>query len=276
LVTVNQPITFNPALPANAAVCTDKVTSFTSAATGSVVNHNWRVSTQNGNNGTWTDVANGGVYSGAKTATLTITAPPLSMNGYAYKDSISTTACRDTSSRFAILTVNPLPTIVISASPQKLLPGVKTTITSTIAPAAATYTWLRNGIQVAGSTGSLPIDVDGIGDYRLRVTDVNGCTNTSNLLSITDSASGKVFIYPNPNTGLFQVRYYSSINAVQPRGVNVYDSRGKRLFTQTYSITAAYSRMDVDLTKQGSGLYLIEVVDVDGNRLAVGKTEVIR
>ncbi len=48
--------------------------------------------------GTWTDVVNGGVYSGAKTATLTITAPPVSMNGYFYKDSVSVhAACRDSS-----------------------------------------------------------------------------------------------------------------------------------------------------------------------------------
>ncbi len=32
VVTVNQPITFNPAIPVNAAVCTDKVASFTVAA----------------------------------------------------------------------------------------------------------------------------------------------------------------------------------------------------------------------------------------------------
>jgi len=78
-VTVNLPLTFNAALPADAVVCTDKVTSFTSAASGSVVNHNWRVSTDNSNH--WSDVVNGGVYSGAKTATLTITAPA-SINDY--------------------------------------------------------------------------------------------------------------------------------------------------------------------------------------------------
>ncbi|MBK6378919.1 MAG: hypothetical protein IPF72_03940 [Chitinophagaceae bacterium] len=33
----------------------------------------------------WTSVANGGVYSGATTATLTVTAPPVSMNGYQYR-----------------------------------------------------------------------------------------------------------------------------------------------------------------------------------------------
>ena len=95
-------------------------------------------------------------------------------------------------------------------------------------------------------------------------------------VSITDSSSGKVFIYPNPTTGQFQVRYYSSLNDIKPHGLNIYDSRGKRISTKTYSITAAYSKMEVDLSNQESGVYLIEVVDVNGNRLAVGKAEVVR
>jgi subtilisin-like proprotein convertase family protein len=276
-VTVNLPITFNPTLPADAVVCTDKVTSFTSSASGSVVNHNWRVSTNNGNN--WTDVANGGVYAGAKTATLTITAPPVSMSGYLYKDSISTVACRDTSSRIARLTVNPLPTIVIAASPyQKLFPGLTTTLFSTVTPAAATYTWLKGGVAVPGANASsYLVTVDGIGDYTLRVTDVNGCTNTSNQVSITDSVSGRVFIYPNPNTGQFQVRYYSIVNNTNlPRGINIYDARGKRVSTLKYSISAPYARMDVDMRNYGTGVYWIEVVDVVGNRLAMGRAEVLR
>ncbi len=276
-VTVNQPITFNGNLPADAVVCTDKVTSFTSAASGSVVNHNWRVSINNGNN--WTDIADGGVYAGAKTATLTISAPPVSMSGYLYKDSISTVACHDTSTRIARLTVNPLPTVVIAASPyKKLFPGLTTTLFSTVTPAAANYTWLKGGVAVPGATASsYLVTVDGIGDYTLRVTDVNGCTNLSNMVSITDSVSGKVFVYPNPNTGQFQVRYYSIVNNTNlPRGINIYDARGKRVTTLGYSIQAPYARMDVDMRRYGTGVYWIEVVDVVGNRLAMGRAEVIR
>jgi subtilisin-like proprotein convertase family protein len=279
VVTVNTPIAFTTQ-PVNAAVCTDKVTSFTAVATGSAIAHNWQVSTQNGTPGTWTDVANGGVYAGAKTTTLTITAPPVSMNGYVYRDSVSTSPCIPKASNIVKLTVNPLPTIVIGASPyKKLFPGLTTTLFSTVTPAAATggYTWLRNGLQVPGAASSLVVDVNGLGDYSLRVNDINGCTNTSNIVSITDSASGKVFIYPTPNSGQFQVRYYSIINNTGlPRGLNVYDARGKKVFIQAYSITAPYARMDVNLRNHGTGVYWVEVVDVNGNRLAIGRTEVLR
>ncbi len=275
-VTVNQPISIT-AQPLNAVVCTDKVTSFTVAAAGTTPTYQWQVSTDNGNN--FTNVSNGGVYAGATTATLTITAPPVSMSNYVYRCMVSGAApCASVPSATRSLIVNPLPTVKIAASPyQKLFPGLRTTLFSTVTPAATTYTWLRNGLPVSGTASSLLVGIDGLGDYTLRVTDVNGCTNTSNLVSLTDSVSGRVFIYPTPNGGQFQVRYYSIINNTSlPRGVNVYDARGKRLITQTYSISAPYARMDVDLRNHGTGVYWVEVVDVSGNRLAMGRTEVLR
>ncbi len=276
-VTVNQPISIT-AQPVNAVVCTDKVTSFTVAATGTTPTYQWQVSTDNGN--TFANVSNGGVYAGATTATLTVTAPPVSMNGYLYRCIVSGAApCASVPSAQRSLTVNPLPTVVITASPyQRLFPGLKTTLSSTTSPAASIYTWLKNGATVSGgSSSTLVVDVDGLGDYTLRVTDVNGCTNTSNTVSLKDSASGKVFIYPNPNNGQFQVRYYSIINnSGLPRGINVYDARGKRVLTSSYAVNAPYQRMDVDLRNHGTGVYWIEVVDVNGNRLAIGRVEILR
>ncbi len=278
-VTVNIPASIT-AQPVNAIVCTDKVTSFSVTAAGTSPAHNWQYSTQNGNPGTWVTIANGGVFSGATTATLTITAPPVTMNTWLFRDSVKGAApCGAAISNNARLTVNPLPTIVIAASPySRLFPGLKTTISSTVTPAAATYTWLRNGATVGNATGSsVVVDVDGLGDYTLRVTDVNGCVNTSNTVTVSDSVTGKVFIYPNPNSGQFQVRYHSVINNNNlPRGINVYDARGKRVLTQAYSIGAPYARMDVDLSNHGTGVYWIEVVDTNGNRLAMGRAEVIR
>ena len=65
------------------------------------------------------------------------------------------------------------------------------------------------------SNGTLKVDVDGLGLYSLRVTDVNGCTNTSNSALVKDSASGKCFIYPNPTSG--QVNF--SLEGVSDREI---------------------------------------------------------
>ena len=144
-------------------------------------------------------------------------------------------------------------------------------LTSTVAPVQAqTYSWTRDGVVVAGAnSGTLNLDVDGMGAYRLTVTDVNGCTNASNTVSILDSVSSKCFIYPNPTSGQFQVRYYSQANNVLPRSVTVYDIKGVRVLTQYYTVGRPYDRMDVDLRRNGKGLYWLEIGDMNGNRLAM-------
>ncbi len=281
VVRVNQPTVLNANIPANQTICTDKVATFTVAVTAGTGPHTyqWQVSTNGG--GTWTNIANGGVYSGATTATLTITAPPVSMNGYQYRAIVAGAApCAAQTSRVATLTVNPLPVIVISAAPYtSLLPGLQTTLSSTVTPnPVTTYSWIRNGTVLTNpslgvvsgiGTGSLKLDVDGQGDYQLRVTDVNGCTNISNTITIKDSASGKCFIYPNPTSGVFQVRYYSVAGNVLPRTLTIYDAKGDRVYTKYYAIGRPYDRMDVDMRAYGKGLYWVEIGDLNGNRLTM-------
>ena len=290
-VTVNQPITIT-AQPVSAVVCTDKVTSFTVAAAGTSPTYQWQVSTDVGN--TFTNLSNNSIYSGVTTPTLTITNPPTSYSGYIYRCAVTGAApCGTANSKNVLLTVNPKPTIVITAAPYtKLWPGLRTAISSTVSPIVnvPNYIWLRNGsplVQTNGvnplgivsglTTGIIVLDVDGMGTYQLQVTDVNGCTNiSSNSVTISDSLSGRVFLYPNPNNGRFQVRYDPIANNVLPRGINVYNTLGQRITTQYYSLGLPYARMDVDLTPFGSGVYWIEIVDVNGQRLAMGRAEVIR
>ena len=283
MVTVNDPTVLNAQLPANQTICTDKVATFTVAVTGGTGPHSyqWQVSTT-GINGTYSNINNGGVYSGVTTATLTITAPPVTMNGYYYRAIVTGAApCSAQISRPALLTVNPLPAFTISANPTSLLPGMQTTISaSAIIPPATpfVYSWIRNGVVLSNpalgvvsglGTANLTVDVDGMGDYQLRVTDANGCTNTSNTVTIKDSASGKCFIYPNPTSGKFQVRYYSVANNVLPRTLTIYDAKGDRVFTQFYTIGRPYDRMDVDMRGFGKGLYWVEIGDLNGNRITM-------
>ncbi len=282
VVTVNQPTTLNPALPANQSICTDKVVTFSVAVTAGTGPHTyqWQVSIAGG---AFTNIANSGVYSGVTTPTLTITAPAVTMNGYQYRAIVTGAApCAVQISRVATLTVNPLPIVTIAPLYSALLPGMTATLTSTVAPnAPATnggYTWIRDGVVLTSSsagilsgigTRTLKVDVDGLGLYTLRVTDVNGCTSTSNSAIVADSASGKCFIYPNPSSGKFQVRYYSVANNIMPRGIVVYDAKGDRVMIQNYTIGRPYDRMDVDLRSYGKGLYWVEIVDRNGNRLTM-------
>jgi hypothetical protein len=154
-------------------------------------------------------------------------------------------------------------------------------LTSTVtpnAPGPGGYTWIRDGVVLTSSsagvlsgigTGTLTVNVDGMGTYTLRVTDVNGCTSTSNSAIVKDSASGKCFIYPNPNSGKFQVRYHSVANNVLPRSLTIYDAKGDRVYTKFYTVGRPYDRMDVDMRAYGKGLYWVEIGDLNGNRLTM-------
>ncbi|MGG9962482.1 T9SS type A sorting domain-containing protein [Ferruginibacter sp. SUN106] len=272
VVTVGLPTTI-VTQPVNQSVCTDKVASFTVVAGGTGLTYQWQVTTNGGV--TFLNITDGGVYSGATTATLTITAPPISMSGYRYRVIINgSVACATVVSNAATLTVNPLPVIVIYTHPyHKLLPGLTTTLASIVTPnAAAAYTWFHDGLVVPGATAdTLLVDFNNIGLYQLRVIDINGCTNVSDTMSIRDSALGKMFVFPNPSSGRFQVRYYNTPNTASPRTLTVYDNTGQRTITRSFTQTISYERLDIDVRSHGKGLYWVELTDKDGKRLGLSR-----
>lgn len=263
------------AQPVNKTICTDGVATFSVTATGGgTLSYQWQVS----NNGsTYTNIANGGVYSGATTAMLTVTAPPVSMSGYYYRVLINgTTACAATTSMAAILTVNPLPAIVITANPLIIGPTQITTIFSTVTPnPALSYTWYYNNSVVPGAvSSSLLVNYGSPGDYQLQVTDVNGCSNLSNIISIANSFALNMFTYPNPSGGIFEVRYYSEPNNTLQRSFIVYNNQGEKIITRNFTQTIPYQKIDVDVRANGKGLYWIELRDAAGKRLAISRVVV--
>jgi hypothetical protein len=103
---------FAPA-PTDKTVCDGQSVVFSGAATGSNLNYKWQLSTDGGS--TFTDLTNGGIYSGVTTNTLTINPASVSMNGYRYK-LVIVGSCTPDIEKIVLLTVNPRPTSVISGS----------------------------------------------------------------------------------------------------------------------------------------------------------------
>jgi hypothetical protein len=90
--------------PANSSIAVGANTSFSVVASNSPSSYTWQVSTNGG--GTWSTVANGGVYSNATTATLNITNATFVMNGYLYRASATNSCGTSSFSNSALLTVN--------------------------------------------------------------------------------------------------------------------------------------------------------------------------
>ncbi|MFN0081829.1 MAG: hypothetical protein ACKVOM_04870, partial [Ferruginibacter sp.] len=269
---------------ADQAICGASNVTFTATPVGGAAfTSQWQLSTDNG--ATFSTIANGGVYSGATTNSLTITGAPASFNGYRFRRSASAAPCTGSvTSTAATLTVNPMPTVTIGVAPvRNLFPGLTTTLTATVFPApnGATYQWFRNGVAVVGATNrTIVVGIDGLGTYTVRVVDGNGCnTNTATSTpvvsqTIADSAVfTRLFIYPSPNNGQFQVRYFNDVtnNGLVPSVLNVYDSKGARVFSKRYAIGGGYQPLNVDLgASRGRGVYRIDLLTSKGERIKTG------
>ena len=269
-VSVNNPITGTSTVN-NVTTCVGGDATFTATAPtgGNTITHQWQMKV---GTGAWTDIA------GATTNTLALTAVTQAMNGNMYRDSMRVAACNSVLlSSAGTLTVNPLPVLTVSANPfTEIYPGQTTTLTvasSTAVPAGG-YQWYRNGVLIPGATNNtLVVDVDGLGTYTVTAADANACGNAvTPSITVKSAENDILFIYPSPNSGQFQVRYYSAPgNTPLPRTVNIYDSKGSRVYSRSYSIAAPYSRLDVDLSRFNSGIYQVELTDRNGTRLKTGR-----
>jgi hypothetical protein len=190
-------------------------------------------------------------------------------------------ACNTTNCASVTVTVNAQPTISITASATTITPGQSATLTANVTPAGTPVQWYRNGNLIPGATGTtLVVGPDGVvGTYTARATTGAGCTALSNAVTINATPSDRLWIYPNPNTGRFQVRYYTNnIQLGFNRILRVYNQAGQVVYEHAFVITGAYGRMDVNLSQLPSGVYEIKVLDAPyGNvQLAIGRVVIAR
>ncbi len=268
-LTVTEPIAINTQ-PVAVAACAGVMVSFTVQASGPSLTYQWQVNETGAN---FTSLANSSSYAGVTTSTLTLNNINPNQNGYQYRVVVSGTACNPVPSSAALLTVYNLPVVTINGpSTVNITPYQSIVLGSSTNPSGVyTYTWLKNGSLLPGAnSSSLPVNVDGLGSYQLRATDVRGCSSSSNLVTVADSASKILFIYPNPNNGQFQLRYYQAPNSTGLRTLNIYNLRGLKIFSSQYNITTSgYQRMDVNLGFLPSpGTYFADLRDQGGKRLA--------
>ncbi|MCG8385036.1 MAG: hypothetical protein MJA30_05810, partial [Cytophagales bacterium] len=95
--------------PANATICEGNTTSFNVSATGTGLTYQW----QENSSGSFVNVTNGGVYSGATTPILTLTGVPSSFDTYTYRAVVSGTCTPSVTSTAGTLTVNTLPVVTL-------------------------------------------------------------------------------------------------------------------------------------------------------------------
>ncbi|MFN8289735.1 MAG: M36 family metallopeptidase [Chitinophagaceae bacterium] len=280
-VTVITPVIISQQ-PVNTEVCSGSNASFNvTASSNQAINYQWQVSTDGGT--TWTNVNNTGVYSGATTATLSITGAQTAMSNNRYRCLLSTNACLNpVITSVALLTVRQLPSVNLAASPlTSLLPGQITTLTASNSASTGgviSNNWFLNNNQLSHTGTSLQVNVEQLGTYQVRVleTFASGivCSAQSSPLVIDAKASDKLFIFPSPNDGRFTVSYYNSGGSNTRRRIVVFDAKGANVYEQQFPITGPYTLLKIDLRTANRGIYIVAVGDAAGNKLAEGKVHV--
>jgi subtilisin-like proprotein convertase family protein len=270
-VSVSQPIVGLNVSPASRSVCVGGSTSFSATATsGGPLTYQWAVSTDNGT--TYNNL------SGATGATLNLTGVTQSMNGNRYRVTATAGPCGSiVSTGVGILTVNPLPVVNLTTPMVKLVPGRTTTLTATSNPPAAAngFAWTLNNAPITGTGNTQVANIDRLGTYQVTVTDVNGCVNKSNPVTIFAEGSDRVWIYPNPTSGVFQVRLYHSGERAEKRVVTIYNTIGQVIESKEFILVAgmpAYYQMNFDLSGGATarGAYVVKVADQYSGRVVSG------
>ncbi len=212
-----------------------------------------------------------------------VTAIPVVNTTYTVTGTITATGCTNSASVSVIAT--PKPTLTLTASPYtRLLPGLNTTITATASSATTTnfiYTWSYVGPGApqtfAGNTHL--VNLSRLGTYTVTAADASNlaCVSLSRSITIGDSASAKLFVFPSPNNGRFTISYYtanaSSTNPTK-QNITIYDSYGRRVLNKEYPVTQAYQLHDIDMRRNGTGVYYIVLREANGNKIKTGEVVV--
>ena len=202
LVTMKNCLCVQPTIntqPRDTSVCSGSTVTYKVATTGAT-SFQWKESKNGGL--TYSDVTNGGIYSGATTNTLILTNVSTTNSTNKYKCIIKdiTGKCSD-STVIVNLTVNPLPTATISTTATVCQNDVNPVVTLTGASGKSTYifTYSLNGgvnstITSTGNTATISVPTTSVltNTYTLvSVKDANGCSQnqTGNVIIKVDATN---------------------------------------------------------------------------------------
>src|SRR5690606_27590476 len=202
---------------------------------------------------------------GATAATLNLTGVTQLMHNNLYRAVLTAAPCAGSSTTTAAeLTINALPVVTLTTSDPALTPGQSATLTATSNPAAAPngWSWTLDHSAIPGTSNTQVVGLDDQGVYQATVTDVNGCVASSNELTIGAEASDRLWIYPNPTTGQFQVRLYYDSDVAERRVITIYNQLGQAITSRHFDLvngTPPYLQMDFDLGAIQRGIYVVKV-----------------
>ncbi len=256
-LTISVPVSVT-SQPADVAVCEGVSTSFAITITGTASGYQWQISTNGGT--TWTDIA------GATGTTYNVASVVLGQNGYRYR-CVVTGACGPVTSNAGILTVNPLPVFSLANTVPAVvcLSDQPVTLNGPVSGGV----WSGTGVQGTTFTPA----VAGVGAVTITYTvTAAGCVTAHSVPVLVNECAERhillssypaVIVYPNPNSGVFNIRINTDLYT--QIGVKVFNSKGQLLKTQSFSGVTYGSVLGMDISKVPAGTYHLYVYSNEGS-----------
>jgi hypothetical protein len=207
------------------------------------------------NGSIFSNISNGGGYTGVTTSTLTINTTG-NFGAGEYRCRVSASSTPDVFSSTAALTVNPFPVAAITFNGTLL----------TTSPGDS-YQWYQNDEEVDGSNSqTFALSVLEYGVYKVDVTS-KGCTTTSAdfvyLITATEESFHELFTsYPNP----FADKLYINWKSNEPGEIQIINSMGQESKTQKLK----NGLNEIDLQLFPPGLYPLLIRSEHKNYLIKG------
>jgi hypothetical protein len=222
--------------PSASVICEGSNTTFTvNAGVTTSPAYQWQVSTDGG--ASYSNVIDGGIYGGATTATLSLTAAPLTNNGYLYRAVISGTCSPNATSNGALLTIQQNVVISIQPQPSTICENGTTQFTVSAVGTGLTYQWRENGSNItnggvySGATTATLTLTNVPSTFNTRQYDVLITGTCSNL----PSAAATLTVNRNPDA----VAADAAICSGQTTNITITNPNAVAGTTFTWSVQSA-------------------------------------
>lgn len=205
---------------------------------GTAVTYQWQVNTGLG----FTNIVNGGVYSGATTDSLVITGATFSMNGYQYQCIVSNISCGTVISLSATLRIDPAITDSIASFTNVTCTG-NGSATAGVRGGTSPYTYLWS--DASSQTTAMASNLTA-GSYTVTITDLAGCSSSTSAIV---SQVGLALAISNINN--VECTAYGSATATASNGTSPYTyswTDGETNATATALTAGSYTVTAYDIT----------------------------
>lgn len=237
--------------------------TFTVTATGTPApSYQWERLPAGG--GTWSNINNGGAYSGVASAVLTISSATLAMSGDQFRCVSTNSSGADTSNAATLTVTVPLPVITEQPVSHTIAAGVPMSLfVLTSSPVPLTFQWKKDGVPISGATDAMytlfTSQESDSGTYTVVVTNSAGSV-TSNGAVLVVSGPAQFTSHPASQT-IFAGQNVTFSVGITSNAPATYAWR-KNNVTIPGATQSTYTITNTQPTDAGS--YKVEVTNIAG------------